>query len=86
MKKAFSIVPMPLGGLLVGRLQFIRASSSDEHDKIVNTEKEAVALKSNRFGKWYVLPHYRLILSRHMLERIARKQSFWQYWLGMKKQ
>lgn len=82
MKKALSVVPMPLGIFWVGRLLFIGASSSDEHDKIVNTGKEVVALKSNRSGEWYVHPLYRLLFSRHMLERIARKQSFWKYWFG----
>ena len=82
MKKALSVVPMPLGIFFAGRLLFIGASSLNEHDKILNTGKEVVAFKSNRSGEWYVLPRYRLLLSRHMLERIARRQSLWKYWFG----
>lgn len=48
MKKALSVVPMPLGIFFVGRLLFIGASSLDEHDKIVNTGKEVVDFKSNQ--------------------------------------
>ena len=79
MKKALSAVPVPLEIFFAGRLLFIGASSPDEHDKIINTGKEIVAFKSNRSGEWYVLPRYRLLLSRHMLERIARRQSLWKY-------
>jgi len=72
MKKALSVV-LPLGRLLIGRLLFLNASPPDGHDKIVNAGNEVVALKSNRSGEWYVLPRYRLLLSCHMLERIARR-------------
>jgi len=84
MKKAYYFAPLALGRFLIGELQFIAVSSPDEHDKLINTGKQVVALKSNRSGEWYVLPLYRLILSHHMLERIARKQSFWKYWVGRK--
>ena len=82
MKKAYYFAPLALGRFLIGELQFIAASSPDEHDKLINTGKQVVALKSNQSGEWYVLPRYRLLLSRHMLERIARKQSLWKYWFG----
>lgn len=83
MKKARGIAPLFPFVSQLGELRFIRASSPDEHDKIIDFKWNVIAVRSNQSGRWYISSRYRLILSRHMLERIAREQSFRQYWFGL---
>lgn len=81
MKKAYSFAPLAVFAFMLGRLHFEKASQGT-HDRIINSNHRVIAIKSFRTREWYVIPRYRLILGRHTLERIVRKQSFWKYWFG----
>lgn len=84
MKKAPGFAPLSPFVSLLGKLRFIKAASPGEHDKIIDLKWNVIAIKSNQSGRWYVSAPYRLMVSRHMLERLARQQSFRQYWFGLK--
>jgi len=73
MKKAYPIRLLP--AFLLGKLYY-RSEDAPLHCKVENRHGKIIAFKSNRNGKWYVKPAYRLFLSQHSLERLVRKKIF----------